>query len=452
MPLACQTCRPASPESKIHDPPAAQLGGAMQKTIRSLSCLALCGAAFMFASGEPSRSEARASGFSESSAFESSASETSSFQEPGFLGIEVTGITSELREHFGAPEGAGLLVSKVDAGSPAEDAGLEVGDILIAADGDEVVSASQLSRAIRRSGSGSSLDLEVVRNGSTFGLTAILAERDNSEWQVRTARGAERAERSRERSEQARERAGRARERADEARTRAGERAERNQERAQRNRERALERAERVRERAHEKADRHRERRSRHEHLSEQHLEELAERMAEMGERWAEAGERFGANLDESDLEEWGESWGQWGEEFGERMGNWGEDFGERWGAWGEEFGSQFAEAGERLARAFDDHDWEGGNWDDLGAKIEAEVERGLDSIDWDQMDRDVDEQLKNVDIDQLQNDVESAIESMPWDAFGNDLADVIESTIGALEDAGLVVVETQAGNAEEIN
>jgi len=42
------------------------------------------------------------------------------------LGVQVTGMTAELREHFGADAETGLLISKVFEGSPAEDAGINV--------------------------------------------------------------------------------------------------------------------------------------------------------------------------------------------------------------------------------------------------------------------------------------------------------------------------------------
>jgi hypothetical protein len=41
----------------------------------------------------------------------------------GRLGVFVLGITPELRKHFGVPEDRGVLVARVESGSPAASAG-----------------------------------------------------------------------------------------------------------------------------------------------------------------------------------------------------------------------------------------------------------------------------------------------------------------------------------------
>ena len=43
-----------------------------------------------------------------------------------YLGIEMIGLTSELREHFGVPPNIGVMVSKVQRESPAREAGIEL--------------------------------------------------------------------------------------------------------------------------------------------------------------------------------------------------------------------------------------------------------------------------------------------------------------------------------------
>src|SRR5262245_15606747 len=46
----------------------------------------------------------------------------------GFLGVQLIGITPELRQHYGVPKDAGVLVGAVEADSPAAKAGIQVGD------------------------------------------------------------------------------------------------------------------------------------------------------------------------------------------------------------------------------------------------------------------------------------------------------------------------------------
>jgi predicted metalloprotease with PDZ domain len=65
------------------------------------------------------------------------------------LGVQLAETTPELRTHFGASEDAGVLVSKVLEGMPAEKSGVRVGDLIVAVDGEPVATAGELAQAIR---------------------------------------------------------------------------------------------------------------------------------------------------------------------------------------------------------------------------------------------------------------------------------------------------------------
>jgi membrane-associated protease RseP (regulator of RpoE activity) len=94
-----------------------------------------------------------------------------------YLGVILNDITPELREHYGAPKGAGILVGSVEQGSPAEKAGVRVGDLVLAVDGTEVSSSAQLRRALTGKKEGDSVRIEVLRNRSRQALVATVAER-----------------------------------------------------------------------------------------------------------------------------------------------------------------------------------------------------------------------------------------------------------------------------------
>ncbi|HEX4952836.1 MAG TPA: PDZ domain-containing protein [Thermoanaerobaculia bacterium] len=96
----------------------------------------------------------------------------------GYLGIETLGLTSELREHFGAPKDAGILVSRVVADSPAAQAGIKVGDVIASVDGENVDSSWDLTAKIRPHDKGDNLTVEVIRNGRPVSLRATVGERD----------------------------------------------------------------------------------------------------------------------------------------------------------------------------------------------------------------------------------------------------------------------------------
>lgn len=92
----------------------------------------------------------------------------------GYLGVHLTGLTPELRQHFGAPEGSGVLISRVEPASPAEEAGLRVGDVLTSVDGERIGSAGKLRRAFRGKNEGTLVTLEVYRDGRLEQLSATL--------------------------------------------------------------------------------------------------------------------------------------------------------------------------------------------------------------------------------------------------------------------------------------
>jgi membrane-associated protease RseP (regulator of RpoE activity) len=99
----------------------------------------------------------------------------------GFLGVGLLDLTPELRVHFGVPEEAGVMVSKVEPGSPAEKAGIKVGDILTALDGKPATSSLDLRRRVRSAEDGTQTSIELWRKGKVQTLTATLEKRDRPE-------------------------------------------------------------------------------------------------------------------------------------------------------------------------------------------------------------------------------------------------------------------------------
>ncbi len=95
----------------------------------------------------------------------------------GFLGVGLTELTPELRAHFGVPEDAGVMVSKVVDDSPASRAGLQVGDIISGVGGEAVASGGSLASKIRHHEDGAAATLEVWRDGRVETLTATIEER-----------------------------------------------------------------------------------------------------------------------------------------------------------------------------------------------------------------------------------------------------------------------------------
>jgi serine protease Do len=84
----------------------------------------------------------------------------------GWLGVEALELPASLRAHFGAPEGAGILVSAVSEPSPAFDAGIRVGDVIYEADAQSVTSVRDLARLVSEAGVENVMDVVLARDGA----------------------------------------------------------------------------------------------------------------------------------------------------------------------------------------------------------------------------------------------------------------------------------------------
>lgn len=97
----------------------------------------------------------------------------------GYLGVQLTALTPELRSHFGVPDDTGVMVGKVLDDTAAFRAGLAVGDIITRVDGEPVASPRDLAMAIRELGEGDSVNLEVWRNGAIESIVATVDKHES---------------------------------------------------------------------------------------------------------------------------------------------------------------------------------------------------------------------------------------------------------------------------------
>jgi len=95
----------------------------------------------------------------------------------GFLGISSLPVMLPERQRAGREQGAGLLISQVAPGSPAEQAGLLVGDVVIAFDGQPIQDAEDLLTRLRGNRIGSAVPLSVVRGLAVSDVSVTVAER-----------------------------------------------------------------------------------------------------------------------------------------------------------------------------------------------------------------------------------------------------------------------------------
>src|SRR5215204_6541569 len=94
-----------------------------------------------------------------------------------YLGVYLSDLPPETAKQYGSPVDSGALVEKVEPGGPADAAGIQRGDVVIAAGQEEVRSSGDLISALRDYQPGDTVGLEVLRNGEESKLQVNLAKR-----------------------------------------------------------------------------------------------------------------------------------------------------------------------------------------------------------------------------------------------------------------------------------
>jgi len=92
------------------------------------------------------------------------------------LGARVQEVTPELAASFGLPSTVGALVSRVDDASPAQRAGLRVGDIVLGSDARRDMSSAEVQQLVAEARPGSRIALNVWREGSVLRIVAEAVE------------------------------------------------------------------------------------------------------------------------------------------------------------------------------------------------------------------------------------------------------------------------------------
>lgn len=90
----------------------------------------------------------------------------------GYLGVGLRNLTPELREELKVQNG--VLVEAVEAGTPADRAGIQPGDVIVEFDGKPVENEVALRDAIAEKGPNARVSIKVVRDGRTLTLNATL--------------------------------------------------------------------------------------------------------------------------------------------------------------------------------------------------------------------------------------------------------------------------------------
>ncbi len=95
----------------------------------------------------------------------------------GYLGVSITNLDRDMAEAFGVDSTAGALVQQVQPRSPAQNAGLRNGDVIVSVDARAVSDTRHLIDYVAAKPPGAKVELTYLRNGKTMNTTVTLEER-----------------------------------------------------------------------------------------------------------------------------------------------------------------------------------------------------------------------------------------------------------------------------------
>jgi len=90
------------------------------------------------------------------------------------LGIDAEDLSGQFGAYFGAPDGEGVLVREVNAGSAADKAGVKSGDVIVSLNGDRIRSLGDLREKLAGKQEEKTVKLGVLRNKSEQSITVEL--------------------------------------------------------------------------------------------------------------------------------------------------------------------------------------------------------------------------------------------------------------------------------------
>jgi serine protease Do len=94
----------------------------------------------------------------------------------GRIAVAIGEVTKEVADSLGLPKAQGALVSSVEAGGPADKAGIQPGDIILKYNGHDVSTATDLPRMVGDTKPGTKATITVWRKGESRDLPITIAE------------------------------------------------------------------------------------------------------------------------------------------------------------------------------------------------------------------------------------------------------------------------------------
>jgi S1-C subfamily serine protease len=100
-------------------------------------------------------------------------------RKPAFLGVGTTDLTPELKDQLGVNVDDGAVVESITGGSPADNAGIKRGDVIVKIGDDEIKSGGAVATAVRKHKPGDKVSVVFVRGSDRQTVETTLVERSD---------------------------------------------------------------------------------------------------------------------------------------------------------------------------------------------------------------------------------------------------------------------------------
>lgn len=94
----------------------------------------------------------------------------------GWLGVSIQDVTRDLAKQLRLKRASGALVNDVLAGTPAEKAGLQSGDVIVSFNGKRILNATVLRNVVAITPVGRTVEIKIIRNGRARTLRTKITE------------------------------------------------------------------------------------------------------------------------------------------------------------------------------------------------------------------------------------------------------------------------------------
>lgn len=98
----------------------------------------------------------------------------------GYIGVWLEPLSATLAQHFGLTSNHGAIITKVDPNTPGAKAGLKSGDVIVGINGQPVENSSDATLKVTEHAPGTTITLDIVRDGKHMKVPVTLATRSNA--------------------------------------------------------------------------------------------------------------------------------------------------------------------------------------------------------------------------------------------------------------------------------